>query len=960
MKSPLIALLALWLSLNSCAGDAPPTPAPAPVTITAAKEAWTLSNEALDLRLAFKDGSLQVVGLLNKAAKRDYLAGRAAQALFTHTVAGQICAANDGKWSLGEVKTTLIEVFGKTWGKRLEITLSRGEPVAFSVRQVFELYEGGALRCLSFVKNGTEQPLALGASEVFSLNLPDEPHQVHFVTGNVMWNVGSAGVHRNGRTVQVNYSSGDGWFLLPENNWATSTQPGPGKGSARDKLLYIHAWDQEAKVRVSSNPAAVQVTLFPREELEYFAVNFGVYQGDATDGRMAAAEHLRRRFKFINPVPVISTNDWQWGEQWGRRTEALYRSVVIPQAKAAGFDRVLFDDGWYAPDDSTTPKPPVANMAALTQSIVDNGMKTGHWFSLQGHFCTRGWANGRDAADPANIDFKLKQLQEELIGKYHCNWDQVDAGLFWKTDQETPYSHPMDSVYRKILGAKRYMNTVAHRHPDFIMQTTCEVDNPGGPGEEGLGAGTHGVGNQNIGLIQLADNGIAGMFKRTEYADDVRDLFADFGLFPLEGMLSTHGEDGLKGDNGWQDSPLWYYQFLLARHTMIYSWPGDWSPASVQHFRSFNDWRRNPRMQALLSKIVQPVYKGPDPVKNAGPWCWMVADAAKSEALVFAINHRELNPVQSFAAKLRWLDPAKTYFIEEITQLSDGSSHYAYRGEFSGAALKQTGLPVDLDAGEERCAAFFVKEKQGEAAQLLYADAAVTSVTTSRSGAKLSLELRGNPGATAQLIVAKPAKQGVEARRVVLDATGQARLDFADDTITERASPMASSPPSTNQGRRDLTTGGAWQGQYGSLAAWRAGDEIKPQGDFSLRTAAPVYIWPGDVSAVPRVLAAPGGPKSAACWTTAESFKLRVAAPAERRYRLSVYVMDYDNGQRGMDLTVKSADGKLYDRQSASVTECGQGVYLSWDVTGPATVTAKKTAGANAAVSGVFIDATKP
>ena len=127
MKSPLIALLALWLSLNSCAGDAPPTPAPAPVTITAAKEAWTLSNEALDLRLAFKDGSLQVVGLVNKAAKRDYLAGRAAQALFTHTVAGQICAANDGKWSLGEVKTTLIEVFGKTWGKRLEITLSRGE-----------------------------------------------------------------------------------------------------------------------------------------------------------------------------------------------------------------------------------------------------------------------------------------------------------------------------------------------------------------------------------------------------------------------------------------------------------------------------------------------------------------------------------------------------------------------------------------------------------------------------------------------------------------------------------------------------------------------------------------------------------------------------------------------------------------------------------------------------------------
>ena len=140
------------------------------------------------------------------------------------------------------------------------------------------------------------------------------------------------------------------------------------------------------------------------------------------------------------------------------------------------------------------------------------------------------------------------------------------------------------------------MNTIAHKYPDFIMQTTCEIDNPGG-------APSHG--EPKRGTDQLADNGIMGMFRRSEYADDVRNLFAAVGLFPLEGMLSTHGEDRMTAAS-WQDSPLWYYQFLLARHTMIYSWPGDWSPESVAHLRVFNDWRKNPRFAAILKEVMRP------------------------------------------------------------------------------------------------------------------------------------------------------------------------------------------------------------------------------------------------------------------------------------------------------------------------------------------------------------------
>ena len=141
-------------------------------------------------------------------------------------------------------------------------------------------------------------------------------------------------------------------------------------------------------------------------------------------------------------------------------------------------------------------------------------------------------------ADPANVDFKLKQTEDDLIGKYHSRWGQLDCGLLWKTGTVTPYSHPSDSVYRKLLGMRRYINAITHEYPDYLMHITCEIDNPSNENE---GQPPYG---QNVGLAHLGDNAIIGSFRRTETADDVRDLFASVGLFPIEGELSTWGGDG--------------------------------------------------------------------------------------------------------------------------------------------------------------------------------------------------------------------------------------------------------------------------------------------------------------------------------------------------------------------------------------------------------------------------------
>ena len=294
----LTIILVLSLSIAGSAASS----AGEPASITAKGNAWTLRNDSLQATVSFVEGKLRMESFRNRAANTDYLQGQAGVPLFTHKIDGATVAADDGGWTLDGAEIKDIELYGRSWGKRLEITISRKQPVAFSTRQILEIYNGRAgLRYTSFLKNGTDKELAIRGSDVFQVNLPDEPHQLHYVTGNLKWNVGTAGLHEGGRNAIACYATGDGWFVVPENNWATCLAPGGAKGNAAEKLLHICVWDNAGRWRVAANPKAVQLTLFPREEVEYFSVNIGVFKGDVMDGRMAVSEHLRQRFKFHDP-----------------------------------------------------------------------------------------------------------------------------------------------------------------------------------------------------------------------------------------------------------------------------------------------------------------------------------------------------------------------------------------------------------------------------------------------------------------------------------------------------------------------------------------------------------------------------------------------------------------------------------------------------------------------------------
>ncbi len=595
---------------------------------------WVLENEAMRIRITFTKGSLTWDSCFNKLAESEYVADPASGYLFYYLFDGHPLYANDGGWTLAGSMVTDIVAFDKHWGKQLVLEMSREIPVAISVKLVFEQYDGAAgLRYSTLIRNRDLYNVkTVSDADVIALPFVNDPHTIYFIAGRLVWSKTEGSLPWGRRNCITHYHDGHGWGLNLENNWATSIRSGAHKGDENHPFISIQAWHRSPLVKVITDPEAVQVMLFPDEEIEFFSVNFSVFQGDRIDGRMAAALHLRNRYKFHNPSRVLSTNDWRWAltdpPDPAKKNEQYYRDIVVPRALAAGFDNIHIDWQWNVNDDSVEPRPAfTSDAAAFADELHAQGLKVGFWFSLHGD----NWGKGRDVADPANIAFKKRQLDETLATAYRSHWQQIDLGLLNKNEEVTPYSHPQDSVYRKVLGLRNYMNYATYRYPDMLMQTTCEIDNPGGL--------------QNVGLSHLADNGIIGTYLRTESAHNVKDMFQSIGLFPLEGLLETWGEGGQK--DGWQESAAWYYQFLLGRHTSIYSDPLHWTPRGIEQMRKFNEWRKNPRMQALLNEMVRPVYEGPrDDVRDIfvgaedesnGPFVWMFTNDIKSYALLLAV-----------------------------------------------------------------------------------------------------------------------------------------------------------------------------------------------------------------------------------------------------------------------------------------------------------------------------------
>jgi hypothetical protein len=115
------------------------------------------------------------------------------------------------------------------------------------------------------------------------------------------------------------------------------------------------------------------------------------------------------------------------------------------------------------------------------------------------------------------------------------------------------------------------------------------------------------------------------------------------------------------------------------------------------------------------------------------------------------------------------------------------------------------------------------------------------------------------------------------------------------------------------------------------------------------------WTWAGDLNET-RVLQRPTGTgRTASTWYSATSFSTTIAIPAGSAYRIAVYGLDLDALGRAQTIEVlDAATGALLDRRSVSGFSGGQ--YWVWRVTRPVVLRVTRDAGANAVISGVFLD----
>ncbi len=159
----------------------------------------------------------------------------------------------------------------------------------------------------------------------------------------------------------------------------------------------------------------------------------------------------------------------------------------------------------------------------------------------------------------------------------------------------------------------------------------------------------------------------------------------------------------------------------------------------------------------------------------------------------------------------------------------------------------------------------------------------------------------------------------------------------------------------------DGRRGGRWHGKYGETGVWipglSTGQETKHGFAVQIQRGNP-FVWAQEVQD-PRVLqhpTSPEAPRTASCWFDQDTLIVHVSPARDVPYRLTFYVLDYDRNGRAVNITLSNGFKPL-DSRDARVKETGRGVYLTWTVRGPVIAELRKTAGFNAVLSGVFVDA---
>jgi hypothetical protein len=162
--------------------------------------------------------------------------------------------------------------------------------------------------------------------------------------------------------------------------------------------------------------------------------------------------------------------------------------------------------------------------------------------------------------------------------------------------------------------------------------------------------------------------------------------------------------------------------------------------------------------------------------------------------------------------------------------------------------------------------------------------------------------------------------------------------------------------------KSDATTQGNWSGAYGSQGTDIAGYAAAlPSYAVVSTSGTSNYTWTSSTSdpRAPQNPANPSGSRVAACWYSGggTTFTIDINLTDGQAHDLALYFLDWLNGGRVETVQIIDAttDAVL---DTETVSSFGGGEYLQWQVSGHLVINVTATVGANAVISGIFLDPT--
>jgi glucose/arabinose dehydrogenase/mono/diheme cytochrome c family protein len=151
----------------------------------------------------------------------------------------------------------------------------------------------------------------------------------------------------------------------------------------------------------------------------------------------------------------------------------------------------------------------------------------------------------------------------------------------------------------------------------------------------------------------------------------------------------------------------------------------------------------------------------------------------------------------------------------------------------------------------------------------------------------------------------------------------------------------------------DTNTKGWWKSRYGRDGHWLFGDEnTLPVWFDVLPENSRYHVWSDSTDLSQALQRSFGDSRFAACFVN-DAFSLAMTPLDGSSARVGVYMVDFDNARRAMDILLEDPSGAVLDRRE--VSDFSLGAYLYWEIEGRTTFRFVSK-GVNAVVSAVFLD----